>query len=141
MQEILLKIRYFKRRSSKSLKKVNFILLLNPVPFNRQNYQKQNGSGTSYQLPFRLWNEFRKIPLLVIYYMNKFDDVISSSFWVIPKITPANLCKPIHYIINYSTFIFPFESRKFGKEWKKLQKFEYLKNEKSFLDEIKNIFL
>ena len=53
---------------------------------------------------------------------------------------PANLCKSIHYIINYSTSIFPFESRKFGKEWKKLQTFEYLKNEKSFLDEIKNIF-
>ena len=27
-----------------------------------------------------------------------------------------------------------------GKEGKKLQKFEYLENEKSFLDEIKNIF-
>ena len=40
-------------------------------------------------------------------------------------------------IINYSTFICPFES---GKEGKKLQKSEYLKNEKSFLDEIKNIF-
>ena len=29
---------------------------------------------------------------------------------------------------------------RFGKEGKKLQKFEYLENEKSFLDEIKNIF-
>ena len=37
-------------------------------------------------------------------------------------------------IINYSTFVCPFESRKC-----KLQKFEYLKNEKSFLDEIKII--
>ena len=36
--------------------------------------------------------------------------------------------------------IYPFESGKFGKERKKLQKFEYLKNEKSFLDELKNIF-
>ena len=27
-----------------------------------------------------------------------------------------------------------------GKEGKKLQKFEYLENEKRFLDEIKNIF-
>ena len=32
------------------------------------------------------------------------------------------------------------EFGKGGKEGKKLQKFEYLKNEKSFLDEIKNIF-
>ena len=39
---------------------------------------------------------------------------------------------------NYSTTICPFESRKCGKEWKKLQKFEYLENKKSFFDEIKN---
>ena len=50
-----------------------------------------------------------------------------------------NLCKPIHDIINYSTCICPFESGKEGKEGKNLQKFEYLENEKSSLDEIKNI--
>ena len=33
--------------------------------------------------------------------------------------------------------ICPFESGKSGKKGKKLQKFEYLENEKSFLDEIK----
>ena len=43
-------------------------------------------------------------------------------------------------IINYSTSIYPFVSGKCGKEVKKLQKIEYLENEKSFLDEIKNIF-
>ena len=36
--------------------------------------------------------------------------------------------------------ICPFESAKCGKEGTKSQKFEYLKNEKRFLDEIKNIF-
>ena len=35
----------------------------------------------------------------------------------------------------------PFESGKCGKEKEKLQKFEYLDNAKSFLGEIKNIFL
>ena len=34
----------------------------------------------------------------------------------------------------------PFESGNCGKEEKKLQKVEYLKNEKSFLDEIKKMF-
>ena len=58
----------------------------------------------------------------------------------IPKIISANFCKPIHDIINYSTSICPFESGKCGKGEKILQKFEYLKNEKSFLDEIKSIF-
>ena len=60
-----------------------------------------------------------------------------SDFWVIPKVTPA---KPIRDIINYSTSISSLESRKYGKEGKKLQKFEYLENEKNFSDEIKNTF-
>ena len=44
------------------------------------------------------------------------------------------------WIINYSTSICPFESGKSGKEEEKMQKFEYLENGKSILDEIKNIF-
>ena len=44
-------------------------------------------------------------------------------------------------MINPSTSICPFGSGKFGKEGKKLQKFEYLENEKSFLDEIKTFFI
>ena len=55
--------------------------------------------------------------------------------------TSANLCKPIYDIINCSTSICAFESGKCGKEGKKLQKFEYLENKKSFLDEIKKIFI
>ena len=42
--------------------------------------------------------------------------------------------------MNYSNSICPFESGNYGKEGKKLQKFEYLEKEKSFLDEIKNAF-
>ena len=76
MQEIILKVRYFERGLSKSLKKVTSFVLSNPVSFNRQNCQKQKGSGTSEQWLFRLRNKFRKIPLLVIYYLMKFDDVI-----------------------------------------------------------------
>ena len=54
MQEIILKVKYFERGLSKSLKKGNFIFLLNLVPFNRQNYKKQKGPGTSDQSVFRL---------------------------------------------------------------------------------------
>ena len=63
-----------------------------------------------------------------------------SGFWVIPKLTTSNLCKPKPDIINYCTSICPFESGKSGKEEEKRQKFGYLENEKSFLDEIKSIF-
>ena len=60
----------------KALNKVTSFFLLNPVPFNSQNYQKQKGLGTSDQLLFRLRGKFRKIPLLVMYKLTKFDDVI-----------------------------------------------------------------
>ena len=60
-----------------------------------------------------------------MYYLSKFDDVIQRSFWVIPKITSANLRKPTHGIMNHSTSICPFEFRKCGKEVKKSQKIEY----------------
>ena len=42
--------------------------------------------------------------------------------------------------MNYSISIRPFVSGKCGKEGRKLQKLQYLKNKKSFLDEIKNTF-
>ena len=76
MEEIHLKIRYYERGSSKSLKKVNFIFSFEPSPFNGKSYQKHKRPGTSDQLIFRLRNKFRKIPLLVRYYLNKFDDVM-----------------------------------------------------------------
>ena len=123
----------------KVLKKLTLFFLSNPIPFNRQSYQKQKESETSHQSLFRSWNNFRKIPLFFIYYLTKFDDVMYSSFWVIPKITPANICKSIFDLVNYSTFTCHFESGKCGREGKTLQKFEYLENKKSFSDEIKNI--
>ena len=70
MQEVLLKIRYIEIRLSKSLKKVNFIFLSNPVPFNGQCYQKQKESGSSYQCLFRSWNKFRKIPSDQVWWCN-----------------------------------------------------------------------
>ena len=121
----------------KALKKSTLFFLPNPVPFNGQTYQKEKGPETSDQSLFWLPNKFRKIPLLVLYYLTKFDDVIRRGFCVIPKITSANLHKPIHDITNNSTFICPFASGKCRKEGKKSQNFEYLENEKSFLDEKK----
>ena len=75
---------------------------------------------------FRLWNKLRKIPLFIIYYVTKSDDVMQSSCWVIAKIASVNLCKLIYDIIKCSTSICPFESGNCGKEGKKLQKIEYL---------------
>ena len=127
----------------KVFKKLILFFLSNPVPFNGQSYQKQDGSRTSDRpVAFQVTkqNNFKNISLFVIHYLTKFHDIMQSSFWVILKITPANLCNSIDDVINYSTSICPFESGKCGKKEKNLEKFEYLENEKSFLDEIKNTF-
>ena len=76
MQEITLKIRQFERGLSKSLKTSTLFFLPNPIPFNEQSYQKQKGPGTSDQSLLRLRNKFRKLPLLVIYYLTMFYDLI-----------------------------------------------------------------
>ena len=118
------------------MRKLTLVFLSNPVPFDGQDYEKQKEPETSNQSLFRLHNKFRKVTLLVIYYLTKFNDVIWSGFWVISKITSATLWKSIQDIISHSTFICTFESGKCGKEAEKLQKFEYLENKKSFLNGI-----
>ena len=67
---ILFKTRYFERGL------YNFIFFSNPVSFNGQNYQKQKGPRASNQSLFRLQNKFKNIPLFVVYYLTKFDDVM-----------------------------------------------------------------
>ena len=113
-----------------------FFLVLHVLSFrlkNRLAKMKQTQ-------PVRIWNKFRKILLLVMYYLTKFDDVMSNGFWVIPKLH----C--LIYAIQFMTsWIIPFsfvifESTKHAKERKKLRKFEYLENTKSFLDKTKSIF-
>ena len=74
MQEILKDI--LKGDYQKASKKVISFFLSNPVPFNRQNNKKQKGPETSDQSLFRLQSKFIKVPLLVMYYLTKFDDVI-----------------------------------------------------------------
>ena len=70
------KVRYFERRLSKSLEKGNFIFFGTQSLSIDKIFQKQKGPGSSDQLLFRLRNKFRKIPLLVMYYQTKFDDII-----------------------------------------------------------------
>ena len=64
----------------KVLKKITSFFPLHLVSFNRQNYQEQKKPGTSDQSLFMLRKKFRKITLLVIYNLTKFDNVIQSGF-------------------------------------------------------------
>ena len=65
----------------------------------------------------------KKIPVVLIHHLGNLDDLIQSGFWVIPKITFANSCKPIQDVI-----IRNFQSGKCGKR-KKIQKIQYFENE------------
>ena len=44
-------------------------------------------------------NIFGKVPFLVIDQLDSFEDLIQSGFYIIPKITFTNLCKPMHGVI------------------------------------------
>ena len=47
------------------------------------SYQKQKGAGTSHQSLFRWQNKLRKIPLFVLYYLTKIDDILLDDIKVI----------------------------------------------------------
>ena len=123
----------FERGLSKTLKKLTIFFLSNPVPFNGQSYQKQKGNGTSDQLYFKLQYKYIKISLLVMYYLTKVDGI--------------NIERCLNYSKNYFmqanswNKLFDFHlPHKMWKERGKIPKFEYLENEKSFLDGKKKIF-
>ena len=59
----------------KTFKKLTLLFLSKPDPLNVQNYQKQKRPGTSDQSLFRLQSKLRKVSLLVMYYLTKFNDV------------------------------------------------------------------
>ena len=40
-----------------------------------------------------------------MYFLTWFDDAIKHVYQVISKITPTNLCKAVHDIVNYLSFI------------------------------------
>ena len=65
-----------KEDSQKASKKLTLFFLLNPIPSNGQSYQKQKGPGTNDQSLFKLQKKFREVPLLVLYYLTKFDDIM-----------------------------------------------------------------
>ena len=60
----------------KGLEKVTSFFPSHLAPFNGQNCKKQKEPRTTDQSFFGLQNKFRKIPLLVVYYLTKFDDLI-----------------------------------------------------------------
>ena len=117
----------------------SLFFLPNPVPFNIQSYWKQKGPGISDQLLFRLWNIQKNsfiiyilpdqvcwcdIKQLLSYFRNCICKFMQANSW--------------HHKLFHFHLSFWFRNRWKGRG--KIQNVEYLENEKSFLDEIKNIF-
>ena len=99
--------------------KLTLLFLSNPVPVNGQNYQKQKGPWTSDQSLFRLQNKFRIIPLVVMYCMTKFDDVIK---WFL-SYSKNHICKFMQAMTSWHHKLFHFHwSFWIYKMWKGKEK-------------------
>ena len=62
--------------------------------------------------------------------MGKFDELIQSGFWAIPKLTFAILCKTVHIFIIIPVSSDPLNQKSVERKGKKLQKLEYLTERK-----------
>ena len=136
-----------KQDYQKAFKKLTLFFLWYPVPFNGWNYQKQKVSGTSDQSLFRLQNtNITNKEIFLKYFFIRY--ILSDQVWwcnakQLLGYSKNFICKFMqvnwwHHKLFH--FYLSFWIWKLLKGKRKLQKFEYLDNEKSFLDEIKNIF-
>ena len=123
----------------KTFKKLTLFLLLNPIPFNRQSYKKTKGAWNQWPVSHQVTKQVQK-KLLISYLLSdkvwwcNVKQFLSYSKTYTCKLMQANSCH--HKLIHFHLFFWIW---KCGKEEEKLQKFKYLENKKSFLDEIKNI--
>ena len=81
--------------------------LSNPASFNGQDYEKQQGPSDQWQwsVALQVTKQVQKNSSISDVLLDQVWWCNTMQFWVIANITSANLCKPIHDIINYSTFI------------------------------------
>ena len=120
-----------------ALKKLTLFFLLNPVPFNGQNYENKRGlelltsRSSGYQTSSK--KSFISYVLSDQVWWCNIKRFLSCSKNYICKFVQVNSWhKSFHFHLSFWIW----------KKWKgeKLQKFEYLENKKSFFNEIKDIF-
>ena len=104
----------------------------------------KKGSGTSFWCTFSAWFFHKNVPYLILYQWPKFQ---CHTFFPSQDIKQNVLLSSYlnsrwhHKFQDLSSIKLSSNGWQGEKEEKvKIQKFEYLQNEKSFLDEIKNIF-
>ena len=99
----------------KTFKKSTWFFPLHPASFYGQDYENKMDLELVNSLSFGCNTYLEKL------YFSHLFDLIQSGFWVIPKLTLANLCKPIHsiLIIPISPDPLDLENRKGGKTFTK----------------------
>ena len=124
-----------KKDYQKVLKQLTLIFLSNPVCFNGQIYQKKGELVTSPSSGYETSSNIFLYALYIIWASLMMKQFYSYSKNYISKFMKVNSWhhKLFHFHLSFWIWKVP-------KERKKLQKFEYLENEKSFLDEIKKTF-
>ena len=120
----------------KAFKNLILVFLSILVPFNGQSYQKQKGSSVDLQITKQVQNNsfifhilsdqvwWCNVKQFLSYFENYICKLMQDNSWH-------------HKVFNFHVSFWIW------KVWKgrvKIQKFEYLENEKSFWDEMKNIF-
>ena len=105
----------------------------------------KKGSGASFCCIFSAWFFCKNIPYLILYQWTKFQ---SHTFFLSQDIKQNVLlisylvswwCHDVKTFLGSTSKAMADKGKKEGKM--EIQKFEYLKNEKSFSDEIKKYFL
>ena len=88
----------FYKRIIKKPKKGNLTLFCTQSLLMDKIMKRERVLKLATSLSFICKTCLEKIPFLVIYHLGNFDDLIQSSFWLIPKITFSDLFKSIHDI-------------------------------------------
>ena len=103
----------------------------------------KKGSGASFWCTFSAWFSHRKVPYLILYQWTKFQcDTLFLSQDIKQNVLVSSYLDSWWHHKLWDFFWINllsngWQGRKEGKM--KIQKFEYVENEKSFLDDIKNI--
>ena len=75
-----------KEHYQKVFKKLTLFFLSNPVHVNGKEYEKQKGPGISDELFFWLQDKFKKIPILVMYYLTTLITQYKAVFQLFQKL-------------------------------------------------------
>ena len=137
IQVNLFKISYFEKTLSNKRKIVRVIFFFfTPTPFWWTKFLKKIIWDLIQVSQNIIWNTY----FLVIYHLGNFDNLIHSSYWVIPKITFDNICKSIQNVIIISVSSGPLNLENVEKKEKNTKNFSHLEKKSLLLIRLKHLW-